>query len=105
MKTLELMVSFCVQSDLWQEDEEEEEEPEQEEQTGYSLNTPQMHASLHSEFIHSVRQFSLILAALKDENPVHNTSEILYVGKYPTPLGGRAQIVPFDFWADIYEKG
>jgi hypothetical protein len=95
---MELMVSFCVQSDLWQEDEEEEEEQEQEEQTGYSLNTPQMHASLHSEFIHSVRQFSLILAALP---PVHNTSKVLYVGKYPTPLGGRAQIVPFDFWADM----
>jgi hypothetical protein len=41
------------------EGEGEEGEGEEEETASYSLNTPQMHANLHSEFIHSVIYTSL----------------------------------------------
>jgi hypothetical protein len=44
---------LLFQSELWQEEEEEEEGGMMESST-YTINTPQMHANLHSEFIHSV---------------------------------------------------
>ena len=51
-------ILVCLfQSELWHDGGdhlEEEEEEEDETTTSYSLNTPQMHANLHSEFIHSV---------------------------------------------------
>jgi hypothetical protein len=49
---------------MWEESVEGEEEEEVmmgEESTSYTINTPQMHANLHSEFIHSV---SILLVSI-----------------------------------------
>jgi hypothetical protein len=43
---------------------DEREGEEEEETASYSLNTPQMHANLHSEFIHSVIYTSLLTLLL-----------------------------------------